>query len=55
MLWNFLNVKFQEKFDQHKFNNNILDLMDALLVIIDRGDIDNRTIQVFDSIRNRPL
>ena len=49
MLWNFLITKFQEKLHKGLFSGKVLDLMDIMLIMIDRDQMDNRTIQKFDA------
>jgi len=48
-------VKFHEKFNQRKYYTQILDLMDSIMIITDRGEIDNSSIQKFDSLSKKAL
>lgn len=49
MFWNFLVTKFQEKFNKRQFSNKIIELLDIIIILVNRKMIDNRTIQKFDS------
>lgn len=51
MLWNFLITTFQNKlFNSRAFSQYPLDLLDVLLIIVDKKQTDNPTLQKITSI-----